>query len=78
MTITLRNLVELLRHCRIAIYISSSTHYCVEKAIKVAGMSECKVRMVDTVERKMCVRHLQQRITQDEEVYIVNILLAQT
>ena len=47
-------MLRLFLPCRIVIYISSTTHYCVKKAIKVVGISECHVRMVDTVEGEMC------------------------
>ena len=73
-------MLRLFLPCRIVICISSTTHHCVKKAIKVVGISQCHVRMVDTVEGEMCVHQLEQMIAQDEEVlncliYIDGILL---
>jgi len=51
-----------------SIYVSSEAHHCLEKALKFAGMKECKLRKIQVDSQlRMSVKHLRETLRIDRE-----------
>jgi len=64
------------RLTRSVIYMTHQTHHCVHKALKIAGLSHCQIRNIDTDDSfRMDVAHLSQTIIEDKTNGLIPFLI---